>query len=461
MTAPGVHLNGSQAVAEHRYRPAGSAHTLFRCRAPEVLLSGASGTGKSRACLEKMHALAMLNPGMRGLIVRKTAVSLTSTGLVTFKEIVAKEALSSGEIRWYGGSRQQAPAYVYANGSEIVVGGMDKATRIMSSEYDMVYVQEATELAEEDWEALTTRLRNGKVSFQQLMADCNPGPPHHWLKRRCDAGKCEIVYCQHEDNPRLYTAGEWTREGQRYLALLDNLTGVRKLRLRHGRWAAAEGLVYATFDPAVHFHKPIALPPDGSSQTQSPAWRRFLSIDFGYRNPFVCQWWALDPDNRLYLYREIYLTGRLVEDHAREILKYTKRGDGYRPDLMPEAIICDHDAEDRATLERHLECSTVAAIKTVSEGIQAVQARLKVRGDGKPGLYLCRDSLAEPDPGLTEAKLPSSTNEEVLEYIWDPSAQTGGAPKEVPLKKNDHGMDAKRYMVAYLDLQGAPRARWV
>ena len=121
---------------EHRYRPVGSARELFACRGPEVLLSGPAGTGKSRACLEKLHMMAMLNPGMRGLIVRKSATSLTSTALVTFREHVAAEAIASGEMRWYGGSQQEAASYRYGNGSVVVVGGMDKATRIMSSEYD-------------------------------------------------------------------------------------------------------------------------------------------------------------------------------------------------------------------------------------------------------------------------------------------------------------------------------------
>ena len=30
------------------------------------------------------------------------------------------------------------------------------------------------------------------------------------------------------------------------------------------------------------------------------------SVDFGFTNPIVIQWWAEDPDGRLYLYRELY-----------------------------------------------------------------------------------------------------------------------------------------------------------
>lgn len=434
----------------HRYKPVGSARELFACRAPEVLLSGPAGTGKSRACLEKLHAMALRNPGMRGLICRKTAVSLGSTALVTFREHVAKEALASGELKWYGGSQQEAASYRYGNGSVIVVGGMDRATRIMSSEYDVVYVQEAIELDEADWEAITTRLRNGKVSFQQIMADTNPDAPTHWLKQRCDRGATRLIYCTHEDNPRLYDthSGTWTPEGADYLSKLDALTGVRYERLRGGKWAAAEGLIYDTFDPAVHLHKPIGLPPD--------TWTRWWSVDFGFTNPFVLQMWAEDPDGRLYLYREIYKTQTLVEDHAKAALALVKRGDGHRSDQMPRAVICDHDAEGRATLERGIGRSTTAAHKSVLEGIEAVKARLRVQRDGKPRLYICRDALAERDRALADAKRPVCTQDEVLGYVWNDKAK-----KEEPLKLDDHGMDCMRYLIAGVDLVGRPRLRYI
>ena len=439
----------------HRYAPAGSALDLFRSHAGEVLLSGAAGTGKSRACLEKVHAMCLRYPGTRALAVRKTAVSLTSTGLVTFREQVAAEALASGELTFYAGGRDRPAAYVYLNGSTIIVGGMDKADKIMSSEYDIAFVQEATELTEDDWEKITTRLRHDVTPFKQLMGDCNPGPPHHWLKRRCDAGKTRMVYCRHEDNPRYYSGGEWTAEGQVYLERLGNLTGVRKERLRFGRWAAAEGLVYDGFDPAVHFSDRFNFrshPPD--------AWPRYLAVDFGYTNPFVAQWWCQDPDGRLYMYREVYRTQTLVEDHAKAILRLCKSQERQEPPFT--AVVCDHDEEDRATLERHLGRSTVQAHKAVSEGIQAVAARLKAAGDGKPRLFICRDSLTERDPLLYAARRPCSTAEEIQEYAWDSRNVPGTtAPREAPVKENDHGMDAMRYLVAQVDLVGRPRVRFI
>lgn len=453
----------------HRYEPHGTAAEVFECRDSEVLMSGPAGTGKSRACLEKLHLMALANPGMRGLIVRKTLASLGSTALVTYREHVAKEALEAGVVNWYGGSAQEAPGYRYSNGSLINVGGMDKATRIMSSEYDVVYAQEAIELTEDDWEAITTRLRNGKISFQQLIADTNPSVPTHWLRQRCTRGDTTLLNCRHEDNPVLYRGGQLTDIGRDYLSKLDKLTGVRKSRLRDGQWVAAEGQIYDTYDPDLHLVDRFDIPAD---------WTRYWTVDFGFTNPFVLQCWAEDPDGRLILYREIYRTKTLVEDHAATILRTVRAcatccdskaraHDCHTCDdcqlkwtePKPRDIVCDHDAEDRATLERHLGMSTMPARKGVSDGLQAVQARLKPAGDGRPRLLLMRDALLERDEELAEAKRPTCTEEEIVGYVWA-QPQPGRPPKETPLKEDDHGMDAKRYMVAHRDMGSRPGVRW-
>lgn len=438
----------------HRYQPHGTCIELFKFRGDEVLFAGPAGTGKSRACLEKLHMMALMNPGVRGLIVRKTLASLGSTALVTFEDHVAKEHLANGEMKWFGGSPKEAACYKYKNGSVIVVGGMDKSMKIMSSEYDVVYAQEATELTETDWEAITTRLRNGKVSFQQLMADANPDVPTHWLKVRCDKGKTKMIRSRHEDNPVLFEQKtmKLTVAGVAYMGKLDALTGVRYMRLRKGIWCAAEGLVYEEWDPEIHLHKAIKVPPI--------SWTRYITVDFGYTNPMVVQFWAEDEDGRLYLYKELYATKTTVEDMAPKI----KEAMNLRKEPRPRAIICDHDAEGRAVLEKHLGMHTVQAKKTVEDGIQAVKARMKVsEADGRPRIYLCEDAIIERDKALLDVKKPTSTLEEVVGYIWDRGtvlAQNNGKPpKEVPVKENDHGCDAMRYMIAQRDLKSRPRVR--
>ncbi len=328
--------------------------------------------------------------------------------------------------------------YTYPNGSEIIIGGLDKPGKVMSTEYDLAYVQEAIEITEDAWESLTTRLRNNKLSYQQLLADTNPDRPTHWLKQRCDAGKTTKLESHHHDNPLLWDIEkqDWTPFGNTYIETLDNLTGPRKLRLRHGKWVQAEGLVYDGWDRSIHVVDKFSPPKE---------WRRWLSIDFGYIHPFVAQLWAEDKDGRLYLFREIYKTKVLVEDHARAIKNYL-----LWDQPRPYQVICDHDAEDRATLEKYLGLPTTKATKDVSPGIQAVASRLKVQPDGKPRLMVMRDSIVQRDPLLIEAKKPIGFADEIDGYIW--SLKGGRQKGEEPVKEMDDSMDAARYMVAAVDV---------
>lgn len=415
------------------YQPRGQALELLYCKDPEVIMSGPAGTGKSRAWLEKLHLIAQKYPDSRQLIVRKTRESLTESALVTFEEKVLPPnhpAVASG------GQRKNRQSYQYPNGSVIVVGGLDKPSKVMSTEYDTIYVQEAIELSENDWESLTTRNRNFVVPCQQVGGDTNPDGPKHWVKLRADRGQTRFLESRHEDNPVLWDARNhcWTPKGLVYIAKLDALTGARLLRLRHGRWVTAEGAVYEEFDRAVHLVDKFEVPAD---------WSRIRVIDFGFTNPFCCQWWAIDPDGRMYLYREIYCTQRTVRVHA-ELINELSGDECY------EATVADHDAEDRATLEESGIC-TIPAVKAVSPGIQAVKERLKLVGEpARPRLMLMRDALVERDELLEEAKRPCSTAEEFDCYMRR-KIQTGKADDENPVKVNDHGMDAMRYGVAFVD----------
>jgi len=426
----------------HEYSPYGAARTLMTARDDEVLLSGPAGTGKSRACLEKVLAVMLSVPRARALLVRKTLVSLSSTGLVTWREHVAAEVLAAGVVRYYGGSSVEPPAYIFSNGARVLVGGMDKATKIMSSEYDLIFVQEAIELTQTDWEHLTTRLRNGRVSYQQIIADTNPDKPSHWLKVRCDQGRTRLIACHHEDNPRLVDQDtrQPTPEGAVYLARLDNLTGVRHKRLRLGQWVAAEGQIYDEWDPAIHVVDPRPLP---------KSWTRLWSVDFGYLHPFVLQRWAVDPDGRMILYAEHYRTGQTIDQHAAQILsEVTDPATGQWLEPRPAAIVCDHDAESRARLETLLGQSTTPADKRVLEGIQVVQQALRIPTDPtahsdhrpRPMLVVHRDAVRHRDPALVEAVAPTCTAEEIPGYIWDDPTK-----REQPVKLLDDGCDAMRY----------------
>lgn len=402
------------------YQAYGTTELLQNDISPELLIAGPAGTGKSRAGLEKLNREMWEYPGARTLLVRKTRKSLNESGLFTLEKYVLG---FDNPIVTNGPARAHRDKYVYPNGSEIVLGGMDRPDKIMSTEYDRIYFMEAIEGTETDWEQLITRLRNYVIPWQQIIGDTNPGAPTHWLKQREGRGVLKMLNSTHKDNPTLWDQVRqvWTARGLDYLAKLKNLSGVRRLRLLQGIWAAAEGAVYEEWDPGVHLLYPFEIPAE---------WRRFRVVDFGFTNPFVCQWWAVDPDGRMFLYKEIYKSQRIVADHAERI-KEMSEGEKI------ETTVADHDAEDRATLAR-AGIPTKAATKAVMAGIQAVQQRLRPAGDGKPRLFILRDALDEVDTELEANKKPLSTVQEIDGYVWHKGAD-GKVTKEEPVKIDDHG----------------------
>lgn len=421
----------------------GAAADLFRDEGPEALIVGSAGTGKTVAALMKLHADASHVPGLQALIVRQTHASLTASTLVAFEQFVASAEIAAEKVKWFGGSGSKPAGYRYKNGSMIMVGGMDNPGKVLSMSLDRVLVDEANQISVTAYETLLTRLRGSAPTYKQIVTACNPDHPSHWLKERADSpdNKMRMYTSRHEDNPYLCDRdGTWTDAGMDYLRFLGSLTGVRKERFLYGRWAAAEGMVYDAWRDDVNVIEYDQVPADS---------RMFLTVDFGFSNAFVCQWWRVDHDGRMYLTREIHQKQVLVEDHARtikEILQENRETEG-----MPFAVVCDHDAEDRATLTKHLGLPTVAARKAVSRGVQLMQARVRPAGDGKPRLYVVKDCTMGRDLVAEAAKIPRGFLQEILGYVWEMTRGADGIPRENPKKLNDHAMDAARYAVMHLD----------
>lgn len=419
----------------------GANFQLGACHDLEVCLDGPAGTGKTVAALYKVHMLLTLYPGAKALVARKTNTALAGSAIATYRDHILD--LREG-VKYFGGNKVRPSAFEYPNGSVMIVNGLDKPDKVKSWEFDLAYINEATECTLEDIEFVRSRLRNDKTPYHQLIMDVNPVEPTHWLNQRMNDGVTARLVSRHEDNPRFYDlrTNTWTEDGYKYIfETLAGLTGVRLSRLRYGIWAAAEGTVYEdSFNRARNVIDPFPLPPE---------WPRYLVVDFGYTHPFVCKWYAIDGDGRAYCYHEIYMTKRLVEDHAKQI-KHVSRWGQHGGDPLPRAIICDHDAEDRATLERHLGLITIPAKKNVSAGIQLVASRLRPAGDSKPRLMYFNNALVERDQELANAKKPTQSTEEFDTYVWDKS---GGAKQgDRPVKESDHGMDCDRYLVAHFDL---------
>jgi phage terminase large subunit len=282
---------------------------FWQCHDREVMLSGGSDTGKTVTALHKIDATAWKYPKAQLAIVRQEASTLAGTVIASYRKHILGD---NSPVREVGGVHPEQ--YIYPNGSIIWLGGLDKPDKVLSSERDVIYVNQAEGISLWAWETLGNRCtgRAGNVPFPQLIGDCNPGPPMHWIRTRAASGLLTLIPTTHRDNPSIYTRdGQLTESGKMRMAALDNLTGVRRARLRDGLWAAPEGAIYDIFDEATHKVKSFVPP---------PLWPRIVGIDpFG---AFVSALWgAFDTDNKvLNIYREYYEPfGITTPEHVSKI----------------------------------------------------------------------------------------------------------------------------------------------
>lgn len=436
------------------FEPRGSFVDFFHDHDEEILLSACAGTGKSRAALEKVHLILSKYAGARAFMARKTRSSMTNSCMATFENEVLRPPDKVKLLK-------NEQVYKYPNGSIFAISGLDDPEKIKSTEWDIGYIQEATECTVNDWEMCGTRLRASKVPYQQLIGDCNPDRPTHWLKLREKAKLLKMYHSTLKDNPKWWDAKhkKWTKAGEAYDRRMGRLTGVRRSRLYLGLWVAAEGVVYEGWDPLVNLIYRSELPKGWEE------WPRYWAIDWGYIHPFAWGEFIENPyTGQLILINQIYKTKTLVEDHAKMVSKIV---DG----RVPRAVICDHDATDRATFEKWISIYmeqtilTTPAYKHISTGIQNLQARMSPhpRWGNQPGFLVVRDSLGHPvDAELAEAGSPTCMEAEPDGYVWDvkQNEKANSKKDEVPIDKDNHGVDHVRYMAAFIDNLAIDPQEW-
>lgn len=184
-----------------------------------------------------------------------------------------------------------------------------------------------------------------------------------------------------------------------------------------GAFVARAGRVYTEFEPAVH-----VMP-----ARPEPGTRFWHGVDFGFTNPFVCLWVALDADDRLLVFDEHCASRLTLAAHAQEI---RRRDDEWRA----QGLICAGGVADPAGRDQREELGRLGVTLNGAEngllaGINAVRQRLAPRPDGTRGLRI--------DPRCVNLV------REFESYCFEDAA---GGDEALPHKRNDHCLDALRYL---------------
>lgn len=288
---------------------------------PAWILSGPYETGKTWAALWRLDSEARANPRGQYALVRKVRNDMDGTVLVTWRKLIAIR----GGAAPFGGEKVQW--YDYPNGARVWVGGLDRPEKTLSGERDGIYVNQAEELDETDWEMLTrsTTGRGAVTAHPMLFGDCNPGGEDHWIKRREQGGSLRLLVSRHEDNPTLYdAAGALTAQGGRTMAALDQLTGARYQRGRMGLWVGAEGQHFEAWDEAHHVIDPVPITGD---------WLIWGALDYGFGHPLAFGLLGLAPSGDVHLMAEWGGRKTLIPDHVAGVL-----GQLARFDIAPERV---------------------------------------------------------------------------------------------------------------------------
>jgi len=377
----------------------------------ELLLWGPGGSGKTHISTVKAIIYGLMYPKNVVFLIRRKKVDLRATLWRKFLQLLPREAIIKKD--------DNQMICTIMNGTEFWGLGLDSiedVNKLASTESGFIVVEEATEIDQRHYDEKVQRSnRLPSVPFHQILLLCNPAQSSHWINQ-------SFIQQKKKDNIYMPTlpksCGILPLQWYEYL---NNLTGLFAQRYREGKWVSAENIVYP-FDPQQHIIKPFPLPRESGE--------RIIAIDFGFSHPFVCQWWYISSDEKWYLYRQIYITGRRVEENAKDILAFCEE-DGI---IEPEAI-CDHDAENMADL-RHIGINTIRANKARLAGQQEVYKLFE-----QNRIFFFENNLVELDVKRQMLKLPTKTEDEFPLYSW----ATKG--KEDMIKEFDDGMDAMRYAI--------------
>ena len=358
-----------------------------------VLNSGGVGSGKTWCICLKTLILAVNHPGIFILLGAQTYPLLRDTTLREFLNVVP-----DGMIKSYNKTEQH---FIFHNGSEVIFRSFDDANKLKSLNLGACGIEEMTDVSEEIFKMLRTRLRQDKMPCC-LYGATNPGPFENWVYKyfiEKPIPDSEVIYSITADNQYL---------PQEYLNDLRDMKDSNPEyynRMVMGQWGALEGVIYNL----PHKHRVNDIP--------KKLHRIIAGLDFGFTHPTAMLIIGIREAN-YYILDEVYRHKQASSD-VIEFCKAKMR----EHDI--EIIYCDPARPDMIEELKRNGIPAYEADNKVFDGIMLVKG---IIGSGR--LFVknaCNFTLREFDS-----------------YIWDAKNPL----KEVPLKVNDHAMDALRYALA-------------
>ena len=444
--------------------PRGAMEDVYRSQASVRMVGGGYDAGKTFSGVAYMDAFAWRNPGARMTFVHRSLNRVYRNIIPSYEKFLGYKPTSRDDpnptaVTRFGGERPEF--FEYGNGTRIYINGLDNPHNLLSDFFDAAFVNQAELLPFGAWDELTARVseRAGMSPIAVLLGDCNPSVPHHWIRQQAKDKKLAYFKMSFLDNPEIIEQSDpvliaeikrqfandpkvlkkyehlFTVSGLRRVDKLQNLEGLRFKRGFLGEWASGEGLVFQKFEPEVHIVDTEVM----------PNWQRYLSVDWGTRNPSSVIWWAQSPDDRLYAYKEIYKTGLTKPDLIRMIKENTDKT--YDRILYAAVDSADQDGVEQL---RRAGFRVNEPPKDRVAQLEAIKERLKVDASGLPALMFCRDRLVHPpDQDLRDEYRPLEVTDEFLSLSYNEKLK-GKSSDDADVVGDDHGVDGTSYLARSL-----------
>lgn len=281
---------------------------FFKARRRFVAYGGARGGGKSWAIDRKAPLMALRYGGIKILLMRRTYRDLERNHVRSLMPVLSGIATYS----------KPEKCFYFPNGSIIELGYCASESDVLQyqgQEYDVIFIDEATQFTEYQFETLTACLRGANSFPKRMYLTCNPGGVgHEWVKRLFISKKYkntenpndyEFIAANIFDNKIL------AEKDPGYVNMLNNLSDGLRQAWRDGNWDMLAGQYFSEFDRSVHTVEPFKIPEN---------WKKYRTIDYGL-DCLACLWIAVDERGSYYVYRELAKENMVISEGAEEILR--------------------------------------------------------------------------------------------------------------------------------------------